>query len=500
LGDYAHALEYYQKSLTIRKRTGDKVGEAGSLNNIGNICLKEGNYQQAIQFSEQGLSIAKAVGDKKGEANLLFHLATIESLQNNYAAAINIANECLHIRQSIGDKKGQAEVYLCISGWPAPELTTSEQEEQQLDLLHKALSLCEETGAQDILLKTYQSFHKAFKNLQQFEKALSYLEAYNTLEKEIHSKTLSDRIINLEITHKVEQSKKEAEKYRLRNVELANLYEESKKQKQEIEDTLADLKATQAQLIQKEKMASLGELTAGIAHEIQNPLNFINNFSDLNRELIAEVKDEIEKEIINNIKAIANIIEDNEEKISYHGKRADAIVKGMLQHSRASTGKKELTDINALADEYLRLSYHGLRAKDKNFTANFTTGFDESVGKIEVVPEDIGRVLLNLYNNAFYSVNEKKKQLKGTFEPTVEVTTIRAGDKVEISVRDNGVGIPQKVLNKIYQPFFTTKPTGQGTGLGLSLSYDIIKAHGGELKVETKEGEGAEFIIVIPHK
>jgi signal transduction histidine kinase len=271
-------------------------------------------------------------------------------------------------------------------------------------------------------------------------------------------------------------------------------------QKEQIQRTLEDLNATQAQLVQKEKMASLGELTAGIAHEIQNPLNFVNNFSDVNKELLEELKEEADKGNIDEVKAIANDVIDNEQKINHHGKRADSIVKGMLQHSRAGTGKKELTDINALADEYLRLSYHGLRAKDNEFNADFKTSFDESIGKIEVVPQDIGRVLLNLYNNAFYAVTEKKKQLNGTFEPAVAVSTKRVGNKVEISVRDNGTGITQKVLDKIYQPFFTTKPTGQGTGLGLSLSYDIItKGHNGEIKVETRQGEYAEFTIRLPY-
>jgi signal transduction histidine kinase len=245
-------------------------------------------------------------------------------------------------------------------------------------------------------------------------------------------------------------------------------------------------------------LASLGELSAGIAHEIQNPLNFVNNFSDVNRELIAEMKQEINQGNTAEVKAIADDIAENEEKINHHGKRADSIVKGMLQHSRTSSGKKEPTDINALADEYLRISYHGLRAKDNRFNATFKTEFDESIGKLNVIPQDFGRVLLNLYNNAFYSINEKKKILNGTFEPTVLVTTKRFEHRIELSIKDNGTGIPEKVVEKIYQPFFTTKPTGQGTGLGLSLSYDIVKAHGGELKVETKEGEYAKFIVVLP--
>jgi signal transduction histidine kinase len=245
-------------------------------------------------------------------------------------------------------------------------------------------------------------------------------------------------------------------------------------------------------------MASLGELAAGIAHEIQNPLNFVNNFSEMNADLLQELKEQLATGNGQEAIELANDVIENEQKINHHGKRADAIVKGMLQHSRASTGKKEPTDINALADEYLRLSYHGLRGKDKDFNANFKSDFDETIGRVDVIPQDIGRVLLNLYNNAFYAVNEKKKRLHGTFEPTVEVSTHKHDNKVEIRVKDNGIGIPPKVLDKIYQPFFTTKPTGQGTGLGLSLSYDIIKAHGGELTVDTKEGEYAKFIIQLP--
>jgi signal transduction histidine kinase len=259
-----------------------------------------------------------------------------------------------------------------------------------------------------------------------------------------------------------------------------------------------DLKETQTQLIQREKMASLGELTAGVAHEIQNPLNFVNNFSEVSVELVDDLKKQATEGNKEEVIAIADGIAGNLQKIVHHGKRADAIVKGMLQHSRAGTGKKEPTDVNALADEYLRLTFHGLRAKDKFFNANFKADFDETIGKIKIAPQDIGRVLLNLYNNAFYSVNEKKKELNGTFEPEVSVRTRKVDNKIEISVKDNGTGIPQDNIDKIFQPFFTTKPTGQGTGLGLSLSYDIIKANGGELKVETKEGEGAEFIFQLP--
>jgi signal transduction histidine kinase len=268
-----------------------------------------------------------------------------------------------------------------------------------------------------------------------------------------------------------------------------------------LETTLTNLKATQSQLIQSEKMASLGELTAGIAHEIQNPLNFVNNFSEVNTELVDELKTELATGNMQQAIEIADNIKENEGKINHHGKRADAIVKGMLQHSRATSGVKELTDINALADEYLRLAYHGLRAKDNSFNAIMKTDYDETIGNINIIPQDIGRVILNLINNAFYAAPLPPeggfKEPNYKHEPTVWVSTKKVGDKVLISVRDDGPGIPQKILDKIFQPFFTTKPTGQGTGLGLSLSYDIVKAHGGEIKVNTKENEGTEFTIVL---
>jgi signal transduction histidine kinase len=293
--------------------------------------------------------------------------------------------------------------------------------------------------------------------------------------------------------------------------EYANTLEQQVTERtEELSQSLHELKSTQSQLIHTEKMASLGELTAGIAHEIQNPLNFVNNFSEVNTELVKEMKEELDKGNMEEAKTIANDIIENEKKITHHGKRADAIVRGMLQHSRSSSGVKEPTDINALADEYLRLAYHGLRAKDKSFNATLKTDFDENIGNINIIPQDIGRVILNLITNAFYVVNEKTLttvlypadrqagRAVVKYEPTVSVSTKRKVKTIEIKVADNGKGIPQKILDKIFQPFFTTKPTGEGTGLGLSLSYDIVKAHGGELKVETKEGEGSEFIIQLP--
>ena len=293
--------------------------------------------------------------------------------------------------------------------------------------------------------------------------------------------------------------------YRSRKLRKANriLEEKVAERTLQLEQSLAELKAAQSQLIQSEKMASLGDLTAGIAHEIQNPLNFVNNFSEVNAELTDELKEELDKTSLSAeerlpIERIAGDIKSNEEKINFHGKRADSIVKGMLQHSRNSNGQRELTDINQLADEYLRLAYHGLRAKDKSFNADMKTDFDRHVGSLNVVSQDLGRVFLNLITNAFYAVAEKNKQANGNYEPTVFVSTKRMGNKVEIAVKDNGNGIPKKVIDKIFQPFFTTKPTGQGTGLGLSLSYDIVKAHGGEIKVNSSENNGAEFVVTLP--
>ncbi len=301
-------------------------------------------------------------------------------------------------------------------------------------------------------------------------------------------------------------SKKQEEELRIsteRRAELEALVQERTtellKQKEELQEIVKELKSTQNQLIQSEKMASLGELTAGIAHEIQNPLNFVNNFSEVSMELVDEMEEELNKGDTTEAIAIATDIKQNLEKIRHHGKRADGIVKGMLQHSRASSGQKEPTDINVLADEYLRLAYHGLRAKDKSFNAELVTHFDSTLQKANMVPQDVGRVLLNLFTNAFYAVQQKQKTLGQDFKPTVEVTTSAEKKFITIKVKDNGTGIPESIKDKIMQPFFTTKPTGEGTGLGLSMSYDIVvKAHGGNIDINTKEGEYTEFVVKIP--
>jgi signal transduction histidine kinase len=309
------------------------------------------------------------------------------------------------------------------------------------------------------------------------------LQRYSILRKELTQQALARE---KEKTELVEQQKVELEK-------------QVEERTAELKQSIQHLQSTQQQLVHSEKMASLGELTAGIAHEIQNPLNFVNNFSEVNKELVEELRVAVDAGNFEEAKLIAKSIEDNETKVMEHGKRADAIVKNMLQHSRSSSGKKEATDLNALVEEYLRLSYHGLRAKDKAFNAKFETDLDPGIGKIEVKSQDIGRVLLNLINNAFYAVLDKKNLDKpGTYDPIVKVKTERTKDHIIISITDNGNGIPAQIREKIFQPFFTTKPAGQGTGLGLSLSYDIIKAHSGDIRIDTKEGEGSSFIISLP--
>jgi signal transduction histidine kinase len=446
------------------------------------------------------------------------------------------------------------------SGWSYTKLSDYFLEKGNVDSVifyaRKALSVSVEGNYPDIKLKAVGQLADVFKSINKIDSSYIYLQLWTEVQKKslsYESARQFENIQNSQLQHKIELIAAQ-ERYRNRmklfgllaglsvlliftivlflnnkqkkraNAFLLYKNEEVEKQKNIAEKTLSELKSTQAQLIQSEKMASLGELTAGIAHEIQNPLNFVNNFSEVSNELVEELKIKNDKLKIEDeeVRDLLNDIAGNLEKINHHGKRADAIVKGMLQHSRTSTGQKESTDINALCDEYLRLAYHGMRAKDKSFNADFKTEFDPNLPKINVIPQDIGRVLLNLINNAFYAVDKRAKDLtplpsrseSGTgseggvkntqleYRPTVIISTISSksplGDLgVEIRVKDNGPGIPSSIIDKIFQPFFTTKPTGQGTGLGLSLSYDIVKAHGGEIKVETKDGEGTEFIIQL---
>jgi signal transduction histidine kinase len=434
---------------------------------MGNIELASENFEKAIRVSEQQNNPAK-----QGDAHL--QLANLYQSLSKTDSSLSHAKKALEAFNLVGKEKSKAVIYRMISDY------YWDQNKADSSFIYLRLATALNDSLDKIEKEKFQEFQVAGFNealrLQELEK-----EKIQTQNKTRTYTMLAGLGVFLVI-----------------GIILYWNNHQKQKANKVLETTLMNLKSTQAQLIQSEKMASLGELTAGIAHEIQNPLNFVNNFSEVNKELLVEMKDEIDKGNISEVTSIANDIIENEDKIHHHGKRADAIVKGMLLHSRSSSGVKEPTDINALADEYLRLAYHGLRAKDNSFNATLKTDFDRGIGNINIIPQDIGRVLLNLITNAFYAVDEKKRQLDGTYEPAVSITTKKLKNKIEIGVTDNGNGIPQKVLDKIFQPFFTTKPTGVGTGLGLSLSYDIVKAHGGGIKVETKEGMGTEFIVQLP--
>ncbi len=491
LNKFDSALFYEQKSLyyyamlpsNARKFEGSTYTSIGTIyEKMGNTNLARENYQKAIQVSELR-------DNPRHTGNACLQLASLYQSLNKADSSFLYAKKALNAFMLGGYKKEVAIAYRIISDYFHDQKNTDSSFAylRLATLLKDSLDKIEKSRLQEFQVAAFNQQLQ----VQQTEQ--------NRIEKEGQLKTIAIialiavfSIIGLLLYRNNRQKQK------------ANYILQEKNN--QINRTLQELKATQTQLIQSEKMASLGELTAGIAHEIQNPLNFVNNFSEVNTELVDELQQELKAGKIEEAIEISNDIKENEQKINHHGKRADAIVKGMLQHSRSSSGIKEPTDINALCDEYLRLSYHGLRAKDKSFNATLKTDFDESIGNINIVPQDIGRVVLNLINNAFYVVYEKKKQNPDGYEPTVTVKTVKnppplgggRGAEVLVSVKDNGNGIPQKVLDKIFQPFFTTKPTGQGTGLGLSLSYDIVKAHGGEIKVNTKENEGTEFIIQLP--
>ncbi len=503
---YEEAHNYYQQSLALRQEIGDQWGVAGCYDNLGNLYLQQGKYREALNYCLKSLDITQHTGDQKGRGNTLFNVGKIYVVLHEHDPALDYFRQSLQAREGISDKKGLAETYCFLGSLYQDTTFPMANTRKALDYLHRALALAETLNAKDITWKIHFQLSKSYKHEGAFEQALQHYETSAILEKEVNNLAIQQKILNLQITHRVAQAQKEAEIFRLKNVALANLVEEINLQKEQLQFTLGHLRATQSQLIQSEKMASLGELTAGIAHEIQNPLNFVNNFSEVNQELLSELKEELEKGNMQDAKALALDVFDNEQKILYHGKRADAIVKSMLQHSNASSAQKEFTDINALCDEYLKLAYHGYRAKDKSFIAEFETDFDLSLPQLRVVSQQIGRVILNLINNALYAVSEKSKQGIVNYKPVVSISTAlnylagvgKEEGKILISIKDNGNGISENIKDKIFQPFFTTKPTGQGTGLGLSLSYDIVKAHGGELKMTSREGEGSEFIIQLP--
>ena len=486
--NYSRALYYrdQKEKLATDQNREDFLADSYSLE--GHIFLDQKKFNDAIPLLEKALEISLRLNRLQSDEWEAFRLAECYYQIEDYNKALKFALTSEELL-SVGNMRLERNLNLLF----AEIYDALGKKNQAYKYLKTYTDLLKESKEKDVVSLVMRAEVRSV--LDRKEKEIDLLEQEQNI-KEQENKTQRFWIISIAGAFLSALLVSLILYRNNKNRQKANLLLE--KQKERIQDTLTELKSTQSQLIQSEKMASLGELTAGIAHEIQNPLNFVNNFSEVNEELLAEMKEELDKGNIEDAKSIANDAIDNQQKINHHGKRADAIVKGMLQHSRSSSGKKEPNDINALCDEYLRLAYHGLRAKDKSFNATMKTDFDETIGKINIIPQDIGRVVLNLITNAFYAVNDRKKLEQTGFEPTVTVGTKKVGEKVLISVKDNGSGIPKKVLAKIFQPFFTTKPTGQGTGLGLSLSYDIVKLHGGELSVKSKVGEGTTFTIALP--
>jgi two-component system, NtrC family, sensor kinase len=517
-GDYLKSLEYHRRVQKINEILNDTALASLSFLSIGEVYLglkqldsAESAFNKSVYFSDRS-------GYKKYKGLALYDVGRIYEMRNNDEEAKKYFR--LSVKTNIETESPDFEGmgYQAL----ADLYKRANNVDSALNLSRQALKIYENINDTLGLIAAYSSLSSALGASHQLDSAYQYLKKAIVLKDALNKE---GRIKSFQLEGFSEQLRLEEQKAdQLRTITkirtwsfvagIAVLlfmsvffyrnYRRQRKDKTSIENAFTDLKSAQSQLIQSEKMASLGELTAGIAHEIQNPLNFVNNFSEVNKELLIEMKEALESGNIDEVKTIANDVIANQDKINHHGKRADAIVKGMLQHSRSTSNIRELTDVNALVDEYTRLCYHGLRAKDKSFNATIKTDFDHSIEKINIVPQDIGRVVLNLLTNAFYAVNEKALSMVATpaglnkYEPTVSINTKKLNGKVEVSIADNGNGIPQKVLDKIFQPFFTTKPTGQGTGLGLSISYDIIKAHSGELKVDTKEGEGTVFIIQLP--
>ena len=450
-GLYSQVQDIDSLQKQIMKSVKDKLKKTGAASSFTDTNFLPAdfskNLDKALSEMNQGLSKAKSAGDINWLRGGYYKLSAIDSMRGNYKGAYENYKLYSLYRDSLEKKeeeKRELQAKMQYEFDKKQAVAKAEQEKNEAD-------------------------EKRVRNLQYF--TIAGLAAL----------TLVVLLIAL-IQAKNSKQRKKA------NILLLS-------QKEQVESTLSSLRSTQAQLIQSEKMASLGELTAGIAHEIQNPLNFVNNFSEVNNELLEEMSEEND---VKEIRSIAGDIRENNRKIHFHGKRADNIVKGMLQHAQSSSGVKEPVDLNALAEEYLQLAYHGFRSKDKLFHVKLHTQFDPSVGKINMIAQDIGRVLLNLFNNAFYAVNERKRNSGETFEPSVQLRTKKAGKQVILSVEDNGEGIPDNLKEKIFQPFFTTKPTGQGTGLGLSLAYDIVKAHGGKLEVQSTEGKGTIFNVQMP--
>jgi signal transduction histidine kinase len=517
--NYEKALAHFLKTRQLTEQTGNL--RLSSINNItvGRAYLALHKPDSALMAGQRAYDQAMQVDYKRYLGSILLNLGRIHVTLGHAYLARDYFRKALAASKEFNYYRGVIATSLILSDY----YKQSGKKDSTLFYIKDALTVADKLNAPDLLLRSYTAFADYYRTINNSDSAVKYQSLIIKLNDSLFNSKQTQQFQNIDFDEQQRQQQIETAKaaYRVKlrmYILLAGLatflfiaivfWRNNRQrqkantllsmQKEELEKALSTLKATQAQLIQSEKMASLGELTAGIAHEIQNPLNFVNNFSEVNMELIDEMEQQLNSGNLDELRITANNIKENEQKINHHGKRADAIVKGMLQHSRTSSAVKEPTDINNLVGEYLRLAYHGIRAKDNFFNATIKTDYDERIGNINTIPQDIGRVILNLITNAFYAVTEKKKQAGDGYEPMVAVITKKMLDKVQIRVRDNGNGISQKLMDKIFQPFFTTKPTGEGTGLGLSLSYDIIKAHGGELKAETKEGSFSEFIITLP--
>ncbi|MFC0605057.1 tetratricopeptide repeat-containing sensor histidine kinase [Winogradskyella pulchriflava] len=535
---YSEGADYCQKAIDIQKTLDTPNELALSYRYKADNLLILEKYDEALNTINKAIEVLTAANS--GETALAKNYNTrgnIYKYMQRYDDAIAEYKKCYQIAKDYNIERGIIPALANIGH----VYRLQNKNEEALTYTLEAIELMKKSGNTPNLRENYMHASNSYEALEDYQKALEYNHLYSDarinelkqiieqLESELQIKYESEKkdetietqdatisrqrktqllyigiavllgIILFGMYFTMKNIRKKRKALALLNTELAQNQKDLEAANNKLQQSLDELKATQAQLIQSEKMASLGELTAGIAHEIQNPLNFVNNFSEVSNELVDEMNEELDKGDIEEAKHIASDIKQNLEKINHHGKRADGIVKGMLQHSRSNTGKKEPTDINKLADEYLRLAYHGLRAKDKSFNAQLETDFDENIKTLNVVPQDIGRVILNLITNAFYAVDEKKSNSESKdFKPTVSVSTIKLKDTIEIIIKDNGNGIPENILDKIFQPFFTTKPTGKGTGLGLSMSYDIIRAHNGKLQVESKDKEGTTFTVSLP--
>lgn len=542
MGNYAEALPALRNALKNGERTGDKQVVLLALSSQGNAYQKLKDWPQALFYHQQALQLSRQLGDASSETVDETNLAEVYGLQGNQAEALAHGRRARQLVRATHDSYNLPSVELML----ARGFVLAHQPDSALLLARHALQLSQQSRSNENIRNAADILALAHAQRRDYAKAYRYRNlqmAYNdTLSGEDTQRRTSALRYGYELDKKQAQIvllKKDREiaaqkAYRqrqqllavlaglggvvlvvallLRNIFLkqrANRHLNEKNvqiaaHRDDLDRTLTELQSTQDQLVQREKMASLGELTAGVAHEMQNPLNFVTNFADLSVELVAELEAELAKEPLSAaggpaIGALVQALAQNQAKIHQHGHRADRIVKNMLEHARASSGQRQPTDLNALADEYLHLAYHGWRAKNKDFNAELVTDFDPRLGPVPVVPQDLSRVLLNLFTNAFYAVAEKSKTAGPAYRPVVAVATRRAGGSVCLRVRDNGAGVPAAVREKIFQPFFTTKPTGEGTGLGLSLSYDIVtKGHGGTLAVDSQDGEFTEFTVRLP--